>query len=652
VTLTATAIAAGDTAAPRVYARYRVTNGGPRRLRATLYLALRPFQVNPPAQFLNTPGGTARLGTLAAAGAVVRADGERGVVCLTPPAAFGAATFDQGDITEYLRAGRLPAQRSVTDPFAHASGALAYPLDLAPGATAEVDLLVPLKEPPKAPPAGLGAAGARALVAEELAAARAAWRARTSRVTIELPDSLGADVVRTLAAQLAYVLINRDGPGIQPGSRAYERSWIRDGALTSTALLRLGQADVVRDFAEWFAGYQYADGKVPCCVDARGSDPVPEHDSSGEFIYLVAEYYRYTGDRGLAERLWPAVARAAAYLDSLRQLGRTDEYRAADKLPFFGLLPPSISHEGYSAQPMHSYWDDLFALRGFKDAAYLAGVLGRAGEQARWAAVRDGFQGELAASIRAAMAAHGIDYVPGCADLGDFDATSTTIALDPVQADGFLPKAALTRTFEKYWEFFVARRDGTQPWEAFTPYEMRNIGAFVELGWSGRAQELLQFFLRYRRPAGWKQWAEVVWHDETQAHFIGDLPHTWVGSDYVRSVLDMLAYARERDSSLVVGAGVPLAWVESGEGVRVRGLGTPYGELSFTMRLSGDSLVVRIEGGLRLPPGGIAVVPPQVPWAAASLDGEPVALASQGLVVRRLPATAVLLRRLPGRAAP
>jgi len=28
--------------------------------------------------------------------------------------------------------------------------------------------------------------------------------------------------------------------------------------------------------------------------------------------------------------------------------------------------------EGYSAKPMHSYWDDFFALRGFKDAAFIA----------------------------------------------------------------------------------------------------------------------------------------------------------------------------------------------------------------------------------------------------------------------------------------
>ena len=34
--------------------------------------------------------------------------------------------------------------------------------------------------------------------------------------------------------------------------------------------------------------------------------------------------------------------------------------------------------------------------------------------------------------------------------------------------------------------FFRDRADGTKPWEAFTPYEMRTIGAFARLGWRER----------------------------------------------------------------------------------------------------------------------------------------------------------------------
>src|SRR5262249_8570638 len=123
-----------------------------------------------------------------------------------------------------------------------------------------------------------------------------------------------------------------------------------------------------------------------------------------------------------------------------------------------------------------------------------------------WRASGDEIARELGASMRAAMAAHHIDFIPGCADLGDFDATSTTIALDPVQAEGVLPRAALERTFERYWEFFRDRRDGRAAWDAYTPYELRAIGAFVRLGWRERADSLLTFFLEGQKPRGWRQW--------------------------------------------------------------------------------------------------------------------------------------------------
>jgi hypothetical protein len=446
-------------------------------------------------------------------------------------------------------------------------------------------------------------------------------------------------IAESLESQLAYILVNRAGPAIQPGTRSYARSWIRDGSLTSTALLRLGHADAVREFIEWFAPYQYPNGKIPCVVDWRGADPVPEHDSSGEFIYLVAEYYRHTRDRALVEEMWPRVAAAAGYLDSLRHECRTAEFTAPEKKHFYGLLPPSISHEGYSAKPMHSYWDDFFAYLGFKDATFLAKELGRTEDAARLATIRDEFAKDLAASVEAARRVHGIDYIPGCADLGDFDATSTTIALSPTNAAAILNPGALHRTFERYWEFFTARRDGA-PWDAFTPYEMRAIGAFVRLGWRDRAQELMTWFLSQQKPIGWRQWPEVVRREDRVPHFLGDLPHTWVGSDFVRSVLDMLAYEREEDESLVLGAGVPVEWL-SDRMITVGNMSTHYGPLSFTMRRAGEGVEVEIETGTRIPPGGIAV---QVPLAAVrtwSVNGKRVSTSGREIIVRKLPATVV-----------
>ncbi len=394
----------------------------------------------------------------------------------------------------------------------------------------------------------------------------------------------------------------------------------------------------MREFLLWFAEHQYADGKVPCCIDRRGADPVPEHDSEGELIDLAAEYFRQTRDRATLEAVWPHVARAAAYLDTLRAERLGAAWR--DSSLFFGILPPSISHEGYSAKPMHSYWDDFWALRGYRDAAFLARELGHAAEARRLEATLADFRRDFAASIVATQKRHGIAYVPGCADLGDFDATSTTIALSPVQGEDVAPTGAIDSTFARYWSFFVRRRDGLEKWEAFTPYEIRNIGAFVRLGWRDRAQELVRWFMDHRSPTGWAQWAEVFWNHPTEAKFIGDLPHTWVGSDFVRSMLDCFGYERERDDALVLAAGVPADWVREAPGIAVHDLHTWYGPLTYSLRGDARAMTMRIAPGLRVPRGGIVIAAPGVDahWQAR-VNGTAATLGSGGeLVVRAVPA--------------
>ena len=639
--MSVTAFAAGVPESSLLYARYRVHNTASVAREVTLYLALRPFQVNPPWQFLNTPGGVARIDSASYDGRVVRVNADRNVLPLTAPTAFGAMSFDEGNIVDALRSHRVPSSRSVHDHFGHASAVLGYTLQIPPNGDAVVDIAVPLHgtvHPPLSQPVATGKPSP--WFDHELQRSTAEWTEKLNRVPITLPAS-ALNITQSIRANLAYILINRDGPGIQPGSRSYERSWIRDGALTSTALLRLGHYTEVRDFIDWYSKFQFDNGKIPCCVDSRGADPVPENDSHGEYIYLVAEYYRHTGDRALLERTWQNVSRAVAFMDSLRRSRMTPEFQSGDKRVFYGLLPQSISHEGYSAKPMHSYWDDFFALRGFKDATEIAHILSKP-EATGYAAIRDEFRRDFYASIRLSMSQHHIDYIPGAAELGDFDATSTTIAVSPVDELAHIPQPALNRTFDKYYENFVARRDGKAPWDAYTPYEHRVTGTFVRLGQKARAQELLNFFFLGQRPKEWHQWAEVVYHDPKTPKFIGDMPHTWVGSDYIRSVLDMFAYERESDSSLVIGAGIPASWVTEKPGVEVRGLSTHYGRLSYTMRATGNVVELHIEG-VRIPPGGLVIRSPlDRRVRAMSLNGRMVGLVGGDIVVRTLPASITL----------
>lgn len=630
-----------------LFVRYTLTNTGTRPHGGTLYLAARPMQVNPTYQFLNTPGGASRIESIVAGPAGLSLDG-RLLAPLAAPAELGASAIAAGEIVEHLATGRVPAAREVHDPQALASAAMGFPFSLESGASTRVHVAWAMHPGQRLDLASvLGgpvtADGGEAMFDRRLAAVRAEWRDKLNRVEVRLPKGAEHwwDAVRS---NIAYILINRDGPGIQPGSRSYERTWIRDGSLTSSALLAMGHEEEVRDFLDWFAPYQYADGKVPCCVDRRGPDPVPEHDSHGEYIYAVMNGYRYTGDAAFLRRHFDRVLKAAAYIDLLRSQRMTDEYKNGpdEKRVLYGLMPESISHEGYSAKPMHSYWDDFWTLKGLEDAAEMALVLGEEDQASRLADLRDSFRTTLYDSIRLAMRMKRIDYIPGCAELGDFDATSTTIGVWPCDELGNIPEPALTNTFERYWEFVADRRDakGDQAnWVNYTPYEWRTVGTMVRLGWRERAHELSDFFFRDSRPAGWNHWAEVVWRDPRHAGFIGDMPHTWVGSDFINAFRSMLAYENDRERSMVIGAGLPLAWLLSDEGVLVRGLHTHFGLLTFSTKHKANTVTVNIPEGLRRPEGGLSFSPPNPELIiAVRVDGEPTQLRAGLIPLARTPA--------------
>ena len=638
--LETTVLATGEAGRSTLLVRYRLRATGGERRAGELFVAVRPFQVNPPTQFLNVAGGVAPLAALACAGRTLLV-GDRPRLFVAPaPSACGAAGFDEGPLPGLLAAGGVPPRPSVAAAFPYASAALAWSFDLAPGAERTVVVAAPFHADDTAARALASATGPEARFASALAAERSRWRAAVDRVAFELPAA-AARLVAVARSSLAFVLVHRDGPALQPGSRSYARSWIRDGALTGDALLRLGHAAEARAFVEWYAGFQAADGRIPCCIDRRGADPVPEHDSHGEFLHLVREVFRYTGDRAFAERLLPAVARTVAAIDALRAERRTDDYRGEARRELFGLLPESISHEGYSAKPRHSYWDDAFAYRGLDDAVALARDLGHDDLAARWAASRDEFRADLLASIEATRARHGIAYLPGCAELGDLDPTSATVLLEPGGLQSALPAAAVDATFAAAWRELVARRDGTADWEAYTPYELRDVGAFVRLGWRERAQEMLRFFLDHGlRPPEWNGWAEVVGRAPRAPRFLGDLPHGWVASDYLRSFLDLFALERRDDGALVLAAGVPREWLAGGETVGVRGLRTPWGLLSYRLYRADGRLIAEIDALERRPPGGVRLALPLAPGpAAASVDGVATALTADGeLALAGLPA--------------
>lgn len=547
--------------------RYRLKNLSAGELTACVFVLVRPFQVTPPWQTFGAIGGVSRIHDLEWLNGAVRINNALLIVPETAPSAFAARSFDEGFVLPQLITGKLRASAKTHDAFGFASGALAFELSLNPSASDErvVECL-------------------RANATRAIGEPAFDWGARLAEKQWS-GNGWAADAIRAALTATAHVLVTRSGPALQPGPRRYTRAWIRDGTIMSAALLRMGRVEEIREFIRWYAPYQRADGFVPCCVDANGPDWLVEHDSHGELIALVADYYRFTADGELLKESWPHIEKAVGCIAGLLE---------AD-----GLLPISVSHEGYLAQPVHSYWDDFWAIRGLRDAVELARVVGNRELAERWQALAVRVAAAVYTSIERTRKERNLDYIPGSIEWADFDPTSTANAIALLDVADGLDRTALEQTFARYLYDWRRKRSGALQWSNYTPYEIRIIGAFVRLGQRDAALELLKFFLADRRPPAWNQWPEIAWREPRAPAHVGDLPHTWVAAEYVLAVRSLFAYEREADQTLVLAAGLAPEWLQ-GRGVHVTQMPTPYGSLSFSLHSSdANTLQCKIAGGVR-----------------------------------------------------
>jgi len=621
--LTATAFAAGPIGGATTYVRYRVENIGRQRQLFSLLLALRPFEINPPWQW----GGLNRIHRMEARGDVIQIN-EFKVYALTSAFTFGTCPADAADITPILAQDGPLAGPAGEDPAGFGCAALRYDFDLAPGAQGEAWLAVPLH--PGAPVMGAGepATNRRPALERLFVDTIAQWERRLAPLPFHCPDRELTDSAR---ANLAYILLNRDGPAIQPGSRAYEAAWMRDGALTSAALLRYGYPDEVRQFLSWYLSKQYPDGRVPAIVIIGRNEinPVKEYDSQGQLIHALMQYYYFTHDRSLLAGAWPAVKKSLQYLEQLRNSELDETMKAdPDRARYYGILPRSVSHEGYYPEPgNHSYWDDLWAIKGWQDAQTIARILNQTNELAWIERETDELRSALLASIQATGARCRIDYIPGCAELGDLDASATAIALTVCGADAYLPPALLRQTFERHYQ--TRFRERLQPgWRgSFSPYEFRVAEAFLRLGDKRRAWEMISLLLRYRQPPGWRQWPEAVYAPARQAGYIGDMPHTWAASGFLSAFRALFVYEDEAAGDLVLGAGIQPVWLKHKGAVRVRAAPTIWGTITYSMDPTTNGVSVQLAGNAKVPGRIIVKSPLAGPIKSATIAGRPARMA-------------------------
>lgn len=600
--------------------RYRIVNKSKKKQTGELVVAFRPFQVNPPWQNVNrlVEGGLARIHSGKWENSKWILNDSVSILPVTIPNQTGITRFRDADIADLVKSGKFPSEKEMNDPDGLLSGGMVYPFSLKPGDSAEVIVGVPWSKE-KENEFREGVSNPSEFYSKQKSKLISSWSEKLNRTTFLVPPA-GEKMLNTFKSYLAYILINRDGPRIQPGSRSYLRSWIRDGSMTSAGLLQTGNPTEVKAFLDWFTPNVFPSGRVPCVVDQRGADAVPENDSNGELLYAFAHYFQYTGDTAFVKKHWQTLVRAADFIITMRNERKTPAYEGTR---YFGLVPESISHEGYSAKAMHSHWDNFFSLKGLKDAAFLADVLGDKMLAEKYKTESVDFRKDILASIAKTQSEMGINYIPGCAELGDFDATSTSIALYPGDEKEALKPAGLQATFDRYNDFVDSRLSPTSTWKDYTPYEIRNTHSFILLGQKERAFKTFDFLFNDQRPKAWNQWAEIVWREEREGRWIGDMPHTWIGSDYLHAFRSIFVYENETKKELVLAAGIPDDWMKSSFPIGIENAFTLFGTVSWQAEMTQGGIEIRVEGTLKPDTRLIVKSPISKDLKAVLVNGKP-----------------------------
>ena len=610
-----------------VYACYKLVNHEKTAKQAKLVLALRPIQVNPEWQH---SGIQAEIKDLSLTPTSMSFGKDQKIVLLTPADQVGATTLADGEMGRRMQFSDLPTSPTATDPSGLASGYVAYDVSLKPGESKSFWWRYSIGGmPDKGVNTSAKAAALQSKVAHE-------WRKNLSSIKIQLPAD-EQRLVNIIRLNIAFIEINRDGVQLQPGSRNYKRSWIRDGSLMSAAMMHFGVMKPAKEFIEWYTQFVHPDGYVPAIVENDKPLSTLECDAFGEYIYLVAEYWKFNHDEKFAKQYYPVAKRVAEHIEKLHVEGQESHKNATGmEALYYGLLTPSISHEGYGS-PVHSYWDNYFAILGLKDAAALAVAVGKPEEAAHDLAVAADLRKDVVNSIEAAAKYYKLDIIVSCPDYGEPDASGVAILVNPCDEMSYMPQDLLRNTFDAYYEKCLGRADGTVTWSGYTPYEFRNIGVFARLGDKDRAMWLMRWFTKDTRPLGWNQWAEVVFQDPRAPVYIGDMPHTWCAAEFVREIRDFFAYEEDLDKSLVFCSGVPEDWLQ-GRGIHVQDLPTAYGKISLKAMTKGLTDVYQVTGNVKAP-GGI--------WLVSARNATPKAVTFNGKPVA--PAKRIKLASLPAK---
>ncbi len=401
---------------------------------------------------------------------------------------------------------------------------------------------------------------------------RVSWHdALAGTPLFEAPDArwvfLHDNALRTL------VLLS---PGeIYPGPYTYKRFWFRDACLIMNALIASNLHGRAGRALETFPARQRRDGYF--------HSQEGEWDANGQVLWIADRLERATG-RLLSAELMQSLERGAEWIARKRARSTGGRHH--------GLLPPGFSAEHLGPNDYY-YWDDFWCIAGLKAIAAMharrgdltLGAKNTHEATAFWHDVRNSL-----AALPKSVAAQGLPASPY--RRMDAGAIGSLVADYPLHLDEAGPRN-FSHTADWLWK--NCRHNGG----FFQDIIHSGVNAYLTLALAqtflrqgdARYLGLIEAVARHASPTG--HWPEAV-HPRTGGGCMGDGQHAWAAAEWI--LMMRALFVREEADHVVIGAGLPPAWFESGGRLSYGPTATAWGALKVTFQMRNGRWFVKIDG--------------------------------------------------------
>ncbi len=602
--LTIRAMSRSGASPPMAWALYELRNESTHSQTGRLAWVVRPVRLPPPW----AGGGLApiyriRRNVSAGGWQELLLNGHRLFAVPEPSLEFAAASFREGDITEFLLRGETPSTRTARDEDGLASAMWWTDFQLGPGERTRMIVAAPSIDPVAVarrldlPDAAQGVGELVRLFETEWADGQWSWRAETGRFA---PRIARAEAMEALHAQVGWLLGLR---GLAVGGRG-ER--LESMALRVAALVRVGQVEEARRWIDQVEAGVATDGWVPPRW-MPGGRPVArigqegDHAAQGQFVFMVMEAQRFAPDMTLLQARYPAMRSAMAYLLRLRAEAEKNDARlpTEDRELLEGLLPSSSARTD-RPRPARVYADHYWALLGWKEIRAAASRLGIEPD-VTWA---DNEYRRLKAavtrSLRTQMDRRPTSWLPAIAEEDVFDAVSVAWLFWPCDETDLAEPHEVQTSLDYFYEDFLRRRE-SGPTGPVPSDESLLLIPLASMGRGDYAREVLYDLLERRQPRGWQVWPDVVPADVRRPRQVGFMPDVRAAAAYVIGVRGLAA--RETGRRLDLFSGAPAEWLQHGTGFEVHAMPTAFGPLDLSGHWAGDRFRITIGGAARPPEG-------------------------------------------------